>query len=416
MADIKSLLDDPDQLERLYRENRRSFEKEFRNIYDDIKESDAARFWKSRLDYSEPGSRKIFAVDLILTAAVCIVAGILIKVPEIFGFNAMSSKFYVRDIALIVFGGLSAYTMINARKPFSRNNYYIILFFIIACLYINLIPDSGNRSSVNLVYIHLPLLLWCAYGLSYISYDYRNLSKRVDFIKYCGELVVMTGLIILAGGVLMVISEALFQAIGMSIVRFYTMYIVQIGFVSAPVVASFILKYYSSVTNKIAPVIANLFSPLVALTLVIYLAAMAIKGKDPYNDRDFLLIFNLLLIGVMALIVFSVSETSLLRKQRINEIILFVLSIVTLLVNLIALSAIFYRLTEFGFTPNRLAVLGSNILIFINLILLSIDLFKISFRSSEIEKVELTISKFLPVYVAWTIFVVFILPFVFGLK
>jgi hypothetical protein len=123
-----------------------------------------------------------------------------------------------------------------------------------------------------------------------------------------------------------------------------------------------------------------------------------------------------MLIVVMAIIVFSASETSINIRNKFNEIVLFILSSVTLLVNLIALSAIFYRLNEFGSTPNRLAILGSNILIFINLILITIDLFKISFKNPEINKIELTISKYLPVYVIWTLIVVFLFPLIFGMK
>ena len=169
-------------------------------------------------------------------------------------------------------------------------------------------------------------------------------------------------------------------------------------------------------TDKIAPIIANIFSPLVLITLISFLIAFAISGKDPYNDRDFLLIFNIVLFGVMAIIVFSISETSIKRKQKFNEMILLILSIVTIITDLVALSAIFYRLAEYGITPNRLAVLGSNILIFINLVLIMIDLYKINFRKTSIEKVGLTISKYLPVYLIWTLIVTFGFPFIFGMK
>ena len=144
------------------------------------------------------------------------------------------------------------------------------------------------------------------------------------------------------------ITIGLFQAIGINIEKFYFNNIVIVGLVSAPVVATYIIKNYPALTNKIAPIIANLFSPLVLLTLIIYLIAIAITGKDPYNDRDFLLIFNIMLIGVMGIIVFSISETSINRRQKFNELILFILSIITLIVDLIALSAIFYRLGEYG--------------------------------------------------------------------
>jgi uncharacterized membrane protein len=155
---------------------------------------------------------------------------------------------------------------------------------------------------------------------------------------------------------------------------------------------------------------------LVLITLVIYLIAIPVSGKDPYNDRNFLMIFNIMLLGVMAIIVFSVSEASGSIKRKFSELVLFILSLVTLIINLIALSAIFYRLGEFGLTPNRLAVLGSNIMIFVNLILITIDLFKINFKKAEPEKVELTISKYLPVYVIWVLIVVFGFPLFFGMK
>jgi uncharacterized membrane protein len=96
--------------------------------------------------------------------------------------------------------------------------------------------------------------------------------------------------------------------------------------------------------------------------------------------------------------------------------VLFILSIVALIVNLIALSAIFYRLGEYGLTPNRLAILGSNILIFINLILIMVDLYKINFMKADLEKVELTVAKYLPLYIVWIIIVIFGFPLIFGMR
>jgi hypothetical protein len=90
------------------------------------------------------------------------------------------------------------------------------------------------------------------------------------------------------------------------------------------------------------------------------------------------------------------------------------LSIITVIIDLIALSAIFYRLGTFGITPNRLAVLGSNILILGNLVLIIIDLYKVNFRKALISGVELTIAKYLPVYLIWILFVVFGFPLIFG--
>jgi lipopolysaccharide export LptBFGC system permease protein LptF len=184
--------------------------------------------------------------------------------------------------------------------------------------------------------------------------------------------------------------------------------------VSAPILTAFIVRFFPTISSKVPPIIARIFSPLVLITLIVYLVAMAVSGKNPYQDREFLVIFNMLLVGVMAIIVFSVSETASGKKQRFNEITLLLLSVVTLVVNLVALSAIVYRLGEYGFTPNRTAVLGSNLLIFIHLAWIMIDLLKVNLGKADLKKVENTIATYLPVYAAWTIIVIFFFPMIFG--
>jgi hypothetical protein len=150
--------------------------------------------------------------------------------------------------------------------------------------------------------------------------------------------------------------------------------------------------------------------------LVIYLVAMVYSGKDPYNDREFLLIFNGLLIGVMAIIFFSVAETSKSAKSQPEIWILLLLSLVTVLVNGIALSAIVFRISEWGITPNRAAVLGSNVLILMNLLLVTVQLFKVVSKKATISEVGKTISRYLPIYVVWTLVVIFLFPLIFGFK
>ncbi len=73
-------------------------------------------------------------------------------------------------------------------------------------------------------------------------------------------------------------------------------------------------------------------------------------------------------------------------------------------------SAIIYRVGEFGFTPNRTAVLGSNLLILAHLVLITIDLFKVVWKANEMKIVEQTIARYLPLYAAWTLLVTFSFP------
>lgn len=415
---MRENLDRPGELEKLYRSDKKRFEQSFFAIYPDIAGSMMADYWKVRLefDHQSETERKVRKSDLLFLIISCLLAGLLIKIPQLWGFDPDENAYYMKNAGIILFLGLSAYVFLTKNRINPRHLILSLLVFALSALYINLLPAGEESDSILLASIHLPLMLWCLYGLIYIDFDTRDPVKRVDYIRYNGDLAILTAIILIAGGILTAVTIGLFSAIDLNIENFYMENIAIIGLVSAPIVATYIIRNFPAVTNKIAPIIAGIFSPLVLITLVIYLTSIILTGKDPYNDRDSLLVFNLMLLGVMAIIVFSVTGTSVNKKQRFSEWILFILSIITLIVNLIALSAIIYRLGEFGFTPNRTAVLGFNLLIFGHLVIIMLDLFRVVGKGKEIKTVELTVAKYLPLYAGWTFFVTFVLPFLFGLK
>src|SRR5690554_2958405 len=415
---IKEYIDNVDRLEQLYRTDKKGFEKAFFEVYPEISDYQISVYWKSRLEFGSANdlSVKFKKKDILFLLVACLFSGLLIQIPNLFDIHLESELFYQKNAGLIVLFGLSLYVFLI--KDSLKTKQFLITFsiFVISAIYINLLPSNIDSQSVLLAYLHLILMLWCLYGVVYIDFDISDKIKRISYIKYNGELAVLAAVIVIAGGILTAVTLGLFSAIEVNIERFYIDYIVISGLVCVPIIATFIIRKYPYVANKIAPIIANIFSPLVLITLIVYLISILVIGKDPYNDRDFLIIFNLMLLGVMAIVVFSISGTSINKKQRFNEMVLLALTIITLVIDLIALSAILYRVGEYGFTPNRTIVLGSNLLFFGNLLLIMIDLFKVNFKNKEIKDAELTVAKYLPAYTLWTIFVVFIVPWLFGLK
>jgi hypothetical protein len=408
----------PEALEKYYRENKKAFTKEFYQAYPELEDHTLARYWKTRLDFDnqKEKSADIRLYDIAALIITCVVVGFLIKIPAIFNLDPQTIFFYERNAGLVFFFGLSLYAVLM-NNPLSRKHYALVLIaFLIPAIYINLLPSDPESHSVTLAHIHLPLLMWCIYGLVYIGFDLKTRSKRIDFIKHNGDLAIIGAIIMIAGGFLTGITIQLFSAIDMQIENFYMEYVVIWGLVSAPVVASFIIRNFPLLTRKIAPIIAGIFSPLVLITLLVYLVTIAIVGKNPYSDRDFLLVFNLMLMGVLGVIVFSVTEASLHNRQKFHHLVLFLLVAVAIIINTIALSAIVYRLSEFGFTPNKTAVLAFNLLVFINLLLIMADLYKINFGKSDAGRIERTIAGYLPVYLFYTLMVVFAFPVLFGMK
>jgi len=415
---IKEAIDMPEILEQLYRSDKKAFAKAFYDILPEIPVDKTVEIWKARLNFEQDkaAGRKFSSTDLLFVVIASLVAGFLIKIPQLFDINVDKFFFYEKNTGMIMLFGLSLYAYLSVRKINLKQVLIVSAIFIISALYINFLPSTNDSHSIILAYMHLPIMLWALYGLIFIGFDFQDNNKKIDYINYNGDLVIMSVLLLLAGGVLSGITLGLFSAIDLNIEEFYFDYIGIWGLVSIPIVATFVIRIYPFIASKIAPVIANIFSPLVLIMLTIYLISIMVTGKDPYNDREFLIVFNLLLLGVMAIIIFSVTETVNQSRLKFSIFILLALSVITLIVNAIALSAILYRLNEFGFSPNRIAVLGSNVLIFIHLILIMIDLFKTSFRNKDIRSVEKTIGGYLPAYACWTVFVVFVLPWLFELK
>lgn len=408
----------PEELERLYRSDKKSFEMEFRQIYPEIQELDIARFWKARIYFDSPVEKisEFRRLDTIVLIIACTVAGFLIKLPEIFNLSLKEYFYYAKNGAIVLFFGLSLFSILINKITDRKKLVFALFAFLVPAIFINLLPSNHESNSINLAYIHLPFLMWCIYGLVYIRFNTRDKTKRIDYIRYNGDLAIWGAVILIAGGIMTGITIGLFSAIDVHIEKFYMKYVAIWGLVSAPVVATYIIRSYPTLTNKIAPIIASIFSPLVLITLIFFLINIPISGKNLFRDRDLLLIFNAMLLGVMGIIVFSISETSIHKRQPFSEMILLILTGVTLVIDLFALSAIFYRLFEFGITPNRIAVMGSNILVFGNLALIMIDLYKVNFKKTEIASVESTISGYLPIYALWTLIVVFGFPILFGME
>lgn len=410
--EILTNLNNPGQLEKLYRTNKPSFKRAFSTLYPELKGNSLADFWNERLHYESDELNWGTGKELVFVILASLVAGFIAKLPAI--FNIDQEFFYPRNIGFIVFPALMAY--FAWRNKLATGKIAFMAGATLAGLvFINSFPDLKQSDTLILSCIHLLLFLWSILGFAFVGEMKNNDDKRLGYLKYNGDLVVMTTLIIIAGAIMSGITIGLFSLIGFKIEVFYMQNIVIFGLPAAPIIGTYLTRTNPQLVGKVSPVIAKIFSPLVLVMLVIYLVAMVYSGKNPYNDREFLLIFNALLIGVMAIIFFSVAETSK-TKSRVEIWILFLLSIVTIIVNGIALSAILFRISEWGITPNRAAVLGGNVLILINLLLVTAQLFGALFKKGNINGVGRAIALYLPVYFLWTIIVTFIFPVIFGFK
>lgn len=409
---ILSNLDNPRELERLYRTDKPTFKRTFKDLYPELKDHALAGFWHERLNFATDEVSRSTSKNLIFLIIASLLAGIIAKLPAFFGMD--EEFFYPRNIGFVIFPFLTAWFAWKNKLSASKIA-FLASTTLLGLIFINSLPDVRKSDTLILSCVHLLLFLWCILGFAFVGESRDNHEKRLGLLKYNGDLVVITTLIVIAGVIMTGLTIGLFQLIGYNIETFYIEYVAVFGLAAAPIVGTCLTRTNPQLVGKVSPVIARIFSPLVLVMLVIYLTAMVYSGKDPYNDREFLLVFNALLIGVMAIIFFSVAETKATKSQP--EIwVLFLLSVVTVMVNAIALSAILFRISEWGITPNRAAVLGGNVLILINLLLVTAQLFRVLSKKIDIAGVGKAIAFYLPVYFVWTTIVTFIFPFLFGFE
>lgn len=410
---ILSNLDNPGKLERLYRTDKTTFTRAFNALSPELKDDMLVTFWKERLNFTSDevtwGSRK----DLLFVVTACLMAGLIAKVPAIFSID--EEFFYPRNIGFVVFPFLSAYFAWKNKLAVTKIA-QVAIAMLAGLVFINILPRNEKSDTLILSCIHLLLFLWSLLAFVFADGQRKNSGKLLGFLRYNGELAVMAALIVIAAGIMTGVTIGLFSLIGLNIERFYFEFVVVFGLAAVPIVGTYLTQTNPQLVGKVSPVIAKIFSPLVLIMLVTYLVAMIYSGRDPYNDREFLLMFNALLIGVMAIIFFSVAESSKSHERPLEVWVLFLLSAITIVVNGIALSAILFRISEWGITPNRAAVLGGNLLILINLLLVTAQLFRVLSNKTNISAVGREIAFYLPVYFLWTIIVTFIFPILFQFK
>jgi hypothetical protein len=171
-----------------------------------------------------------------------------------------------------------------------------------------------------------------------------------------------------------------------------------------------------SVIENMAPVLTMLFTPLFALLLLAFLGTMLWTGSGIDVEREVLIGFDLLLVLVLGLILYAISARDPQAEPGFFDGLQLVLVICALLVDALALWAILARISEFGFSANRVAALGENLILVVNLGWSAVLYARFMWRRMGFAPLERWQTRYLPVYVIWAWVVVVVFPLVFRFR
>ena len=374
------------------------------------------RLWKQLVVVpSESGERRARArTDAIVAFCLALAAAAAIKLPALFGLDLDGeSAFYARNVSLFVLPLLTGY-FVWKRRLSTATVRWLALAFGAAAVFANVYPFRTNGHTEVLAALHLPMALWLIVGVAYAGGRWNEVSGRMDFIRFSGELFIYYVLIALGGGVLMGFTALIFQAIGVDIEPFFESWLLPCGALGGIVIASWLVEAKQSVVENMAPVLTRLFTPLFATVLVIFVGTVLFTGRGIAIGRDVLIVFDLLLVVVLGLLLYSVSARDPRLPPDFFDVLQVVLVITALLANAVALWAIAARISEFGFSANRVAALGQNVILLINLTWSAVLYIRFLRGRGSFTALEQWQTSYIPVYAIWAAVVVIVFPPLFG--
>ena len=352
--------------------------------------------------------------EAVVVVGLAMIAALAVKVPALFGLQFDEAEgFFMRNLSFFVLPLLTAYFAWKRRlRPVSYR--WLVLPFVVAVAFANAFPFMPASTTEVLTALHLPMALWLVVGIAYAGGQWRHGARRMDFVRFSGELFIYYTLIALGGGVLMGFTLGMFAAIGLDVEWFVEGWLLPCGALGAVIVSAGLVEAKQSFLENMASVLTRLFTPLFAAVLLTFLVTMVWTNRGIDVEREALIAFDLLLVLVLGLLLYGISARDPQARPNAFDALQLLLVVAALGIDVVALAAIAVRISEFGFSPNKVAALGENLILLVNLAW-SAWLYARFLRSrGSFAALEHWQTSYLPVYAVWAALVVVVFPPLFG--
>jgi hypothetical protein len=281
---------------------------------------------------------------------------------------------------------------------------------------VNLFPFAPGGSTEALTALHLPVALWGLAGVVYCGGWGLAGRRLMDFVRFSGELAIYYVLIALGGGVLVGLLVAAVSSLGHDLGWLVGDWVLPLGMPGALVVAAWLVDAKQGLIENIAPVLTKIFTPLTLVMLLAIVPVMVAAGDLVQIDRDDLMVFDAILMLVVALVLFAASARERLAPAGLFDWLQFALVAAALAVDAAVLAAMVGRIAEWGTSPNKLAALGLNVLLAAQLVGAGVLAARFGLRRAPFASLERWHTGYLPVYCLWAAVVALVFPLAFSFR
>ncbi len=341
-------------------------------------------------------------------------AGVVLQAARLAAqFPEDEPEWLFRNVGLFVLPILAGY-FARRRHLDARGWLLTAAPFVLAALVVNSYPWRAGSATEILVTLHLPVALWFAVAYPYMGGTLRSHERRMDFVRFTGEWVIYYVLIALGGGVLLLLTALILEPIGTDLPERVVEWVLPTGAAGAVIVAAWLVEAKQRVVENMAPVLTMLFTPLFAVMLTVAAATYAVSGVAGAFDRELLTVFDALLVVVLGLVLYAMTAREPSGRAEPMDRVQLLAVASALVLDVMVLGAMVARIGDLGLTPNRVAALGLNLVLLVNLA--GAAWLSVGFLAGRVvlHRLERWQTAYLPILACWAATVVAILPPLFA--
>jgi len=401
---IEGNLGDPKALEDLYQSDAKTFSEIIKTMYE-TESNLIIKYWYVRLFYKSlnESAKKSNKGKYLFSALLVVLAWIPLRL-----YISFDEVDYIGMAIPVVFSvTLSLFFLFDSLKI--KNIALSILPNIIVYIYFILLPSvpsernywqyvKFDEQALNNAFIFAFILLWFFVLLAFSKFKIKKLNYNA-FIEKTGETIIWSTIFFLGWMVIVFLSMYLFHAINVNVEDFYYKNIVTLGLVASPFVSLLIIEKFNKV--KLSVITANIFLPIILISLLAFGIISIFTKEKPYENRDIFIVYNIMMVTVICILVFTgISEI----KNKFLNICSYILPVITVILDFVTISAVLYRLINYGITASKITLLGTNLFMLGHLVCMIYLKYK--------KRMEQNV-QYLPFYFLWGLIVVFVFPFLF---
>lgn len=376
----------------------------------------------------------IIAIGFIASLAMSIysylnIAKLIDNVYSTTNFNI----FFIDSFYFYIFYFLCFSLIFNINSKFNLRNIAIIFLSFLFVSIINLstifFSAIGTIENIKVYsqfyyikYIFSVIIFFIIIALSYNGFQVLNSKTISEFFTFSADISIfaalITGVVSTVFGIFIAIVLYLIQDIIQSLDEkvIIKLIVLSISFLSS-IFPFLVYIVYKKMKTNISIYLSRILMPFSLLFIFILLILLLMPDIRPYDNRVTFILYNIML-AVIVLNMFFVRADY--KSSIFTKALYIVLPIVAILFDILVLTSSLYRLAEYGITPNKITLVGTNLVMLGNLVFITffniksiLNIFKNNEDIKDIKNITIGDTKnvlYIYVYAAWAFIVCFIMP------